>query len=408
MNFEDFIKTKQDQEPHKPDHPKGFRPGIEWDGRKGTITTKGLHNQEDLDWDAWIDYWLGVGASKTFFIRKGDPINFRVWDAWGKNPITGESEPTKFYYFKANLYSRENTVPDEDIERLVQQVKRKKAPERKKVKHKAALVIGLADWQIGKPNTEKAVDAYFKSIYSIVDNLSNLRRKYTIEKLVLCGMGDLLENCSNNFSPTGLFEQEFDNRQQMKIARRMLVKTIEILAPKFTDITVMCCFGNHGQKRQGKGNFETSYGDNLDGELFENVSEIFAKAPAYKHVKWIIPENDLTLSVQVLPNVVLSIHHGHSAKSGQNAQAKVVNWFRKMASNKSQGQMYDTNVLMVGHFHHHFSVEVDERLIIGCAAHDHSGQQYFAETGGGSALPGTTAFLLHSTKGRKWSDINIY
>ena len=170
----------------------------------------------------------------------------------------------------------------------------------------------------------------------------------------------------------------------------------------------MCCFGNHGQKRQGKGNFETSYGDNLDGELFENVSEIFAKAPAYKHVKWIIPENDLTLSVQVLPNVVLSIHHGHSAKSGQNAQAKVVNWFRKMASNKSQGQMYDTNVLMVGHFHHHFSVEVDERLIIGCAAHDHSGQQYFAETGGGSALPGTTAFLLHSTKGRKWSDINIY
>ena len=97
-------------------------------------------------------------------------------------------------------------------------------------------------------------------------------------------MGDLLENCSNNFSPTGLFEQEFDNRQQMKIARRMLVKTIEIVAPKFTDITVMCCMGNHGQKRQGKGNFETTYGDNLDAELFENVSEILAKAPAYKHI----------------------------------------------------------------------------------------------------------------------------
>jgi hypothetical protein len=51
---------------------------------------------------------------------------------------------------------------------------------------------------------------------------------------------------------------------------------------------------------------------------------------------------------------------------------------------------------------------IDERLIIGCSAQDHSGQQYFVETGGGSAIPGTTAFLMHNKEGRKWSDINIY
>ena len=102
------------------------------------------------------------------------------------------------------------------------------------------MILGLADWQIGKPHTKKAVNEYFKSIYAVLEDLKNLRKKYTIEKLVLCGMGDLLENCSNNFSPTGLFEQEYDNRTQMKIARRMLVKTIKILTPHFTDITVMC------------------------------------------------------------------------------------------------------------------------------------------------------------------------
>ena len=73
----------------------------------------------------------------------------------------------------------------------MQQVKRKKAPQRKKVKHKSALVIGLADWQIGAKNTEKAVDEYFKSIHKILDNLSNLRRKYDIEKLVLVHHGNL-------------------------------------------------------------------------------------------------------------------------------------------------------------------------------------------------------------------------
>ena len=42
MNFEEFIKTKQDQKPHDTEHPKGFKPGVEFNGNKGHITTKGI------------------------------------------------------------------------------------------------------------------------------------------------------------------------------------------------------------------------------------------------------------------------------------------------------------------------------------------------------------------------------
>jgi hypothetical protein len=45
---------------------------------------------------------------------------------------------------------------------------------------------------------------------------------------------------------------------------------------------------------------------------------------------------------------------------------------------------------------------------MGCTSQDHSGQQWFAETGGGSALAGTTTFVMHNNDNRKWSDINIY
>ena len=106
MNFEEFIKTKQDQKPHQSEHPKGFKPGVEFDGKKGKITTKGLADRADLDWDGWIDYWLGKGASKTFYVKKDEPVNFRVWDGHGTDGVQ------KFYYFKTNLYSRETTVPD--------------------------------------------------------------------------------------------------------------------------------------------------------------------------------------------------------------------------------------------------------------------------------------------------------
>ena len=318
MNFEEFIKTKQDQKPHQSEHPKGFKPGVEFDGKKGKITTKGLADRADLDWDGWIDYWLGKGASKTFYVKKDEPVNFRVWDGHGTDGVQ------KFYYFKTNLYSRETTVPDADIKVLSDKISRIKPKPRSKVKvHDSCLVVALADWQIGKIDTEVAVEEYFKSIYSIKDSLKDLRKKHKIEKLVLTGMGDLLENTCN-FFPMQLFETQYDNRQQMKIARRMLTKTVEILAPLFADVLIICAAGNHGERRtNGKAN--TTFGDNADLELFENVSEIFSKSEAFKHVKWIIPDNSLTLSVQVLPNTILSIAHGHQCRYGQNAQAKVVN-----------------------------------------------------------------------------------
>ena len=408
LNFDEFIEVKQAQQKPKEDYPRGFKPGVEWNGNKGQIITKGLLNKGDLDWDEWIDYWIGKGASKTFYIKKDEPINFRVWDAYGRNPKTGESEPTKFYYFKTNLYSRENSTPDKDIQQLANRISKIKPKPKTKVKvHQTCLVVSCSDWQVGKKNTEQSVLQYFDSIYAVKNDLKNLRKKYTINKLVICGLGDLVENCSNNFYPMGLYEQEFDNRQQMRIARRMLTKTIEILAPLFTDVIVMATMGNHGERRQG-GKANTSFGDNMDVELFDSVEEIFSKSPAFKHIKWYIPDNYLTTSVQVLPNTVLSIAHGHQARGGGNAQQKVVNWFTKMSSNKTKAELYDTDVLLVGHFHHHFSVEVDHRLVLCSTAYDLSGQQWFSEQGGGSALHGVTAFLMHNKEGRKWSDINIY
>jgi hypothetical protein len=52
----------------------------------------------------------------------------------------------------------------------------------------------------------------------------------------------------------------------------MLTKTVEILAPLFADVLIICSAGNHGERRQN-GRANTTFGDNADLELFENVSE---------------------------------------------------------------------------------------------------------------------------------------
>jgi len=35
LNFEEFIEVKQAEQKPKEEHPKGFKPGVEWNGNKG-------------------------------------------------------------------------------------------------------------------------------------------------------------------------------------------------------------------------------------------------------------------------------------------------------------------------------------------------------------------------------------
>ena len=81
-----------------------------------------------------------------------------MWDAWGKNSKTGETEPTKFYYFKANLYSRHQTMRDSDFDKLLKKVSAiKPKPIKKAAKNTSCLVVCLSDWQIGKENRQISV-----------------------------------------------------------------------------------------------------------------------------------------------------------------------------------------------------------------------------------------------------------
>jgi len=403
-SYEDFIKIKNSKKTHKskPNHPKGYSPGVDMKGTSGVITSPPLKDKADLNWDAYIDEWLGDGASEMFFIKEDEPVNFRIWDT---NTADGVQ---KFYYFKTNLYSRKTTIPDSDVDAVVKQIGKRKPVKPTSVDViDSCLVIGIADLQIGKKNTEQVVERYMNSIYGIKNDVKLLKKKHGIEKLVICTMGDLVENCSNNFYAMGLFEQMLDNRQQMRVVRRLLTKTIEVLAPLFAEVEIIGCAGNHGERRQG-GKANTSFGDNADIEVLESVQEIFERVEGFDHLKWHIPDNDLTVTTEVLPKTYLSISHGHQATSGSIAAAKMINWFTKMSSNKTKGQIWDTDVMLTAHYHHHFSVEHDTRLFVGCAAYDMSGQQWWTERGNPLSLHGVTTFVMHSNKPRKWSDINIY
>ena len=403
MSLDDFVQARKDVPTSKGKKIKpsaDWVPGVEIKGGRGSITTNAIP-QGNPNWNEWIDFWLGKNAHKDFYVREDEPVNFRTWDGWGENGIQ------KFYYFKANIYARKtNKYDDKELKRLITNAKKKKADDRqRKSKNNKALVLCMSDWQVGKEGTEDMLDRFYKSLDNIDKHIKHLRKKYNdLDKLIIVGLGDLIESCSGHYAMQ-TFTTVLDERQQKTLARQMLLDVFNKFSKDFNEVLGLCALGNHGEKRIGTKAY-TTFGDNKDGELFDEVAQVLKADPSKKHVKFTIPDQSLAYSVEVLPGTVLTIAHGHQAKRGTTPAQRVENWFNKMASKPSKGGFYATNILLVGHYHHFWTKE-SERLMLGATTLD-SGSQWFEENGGEKSIPGITTLVVHSNKDlRKWSDIEI-
>ena len=104
--------------------------------------------------------------------------------------------------------------------------------------------------------------------------------------------------------------------------------------------------GNHGENRKGGKSF-TSFGDNDDVAVFEQVAEACAvNPPAFGHVTFVLPEDELELSLDVA-GAVLGIAHGHqAAKTGPEG---IEAWWKGQAF--GQQAVADASVLLTGHAH---------------------------------------------------------
>ena len=83
---------------------------------------------------------------------------------------------------------------------------------------------------------------------------------------------------------------ELDYRNQMKLARRLIAKSLIEWSKDFNVVVVGAVPGNHGTKRIAKNLAPTGEIDNYDIEVFEQIAEIFADKPQFDHIKFVIPD----------------------------------------------------------------------------------------------------------------------
>ena len=389
--IEDLNQSQQDLPSHTkttPDHPTGWEPGITYGDGHGTITAR-LAINEAPDWTALLTEW---GFDPERFQVKSDTVNIRTWDA-----AIGNGEVRRMWYHRADITSRAPLL-EPDYDRLLAEVKARR-PVNLPTSTGDPLVVCLADWQMGKRDgggTEGIIERGLRLIDSV---LTEIKARKPSALYVAC-MGDLIESCDGHYDQQ-VFQVELDRRSQVKVARRLLVKMLEAWAVKVPQVVVLTVPGNHGENRKDGKSF-TTFGDNDDIALVEQAAEILAANPErFGHVKFLIPEEEMTWTLDI-GGTIVGFAHGHQAtRGGTLAQAKLKHWWRgQMEGRKPIG---DADVLISAHYHHFAVVSDGSRTWMQCPTLD-GGSEWFEHLSGAGTTPGT---LVVSMGGGKWDGLRI-
>ena len=241
-------------------------------------------------------------------------------------------------------------------------------------------------------------------IPDVTARIKELRKSgVDLAHLYVVGLGDIVEGC-DGFYPMQEHSVEYDLRRQKMIARRLLVKSLKEWAPLFKNVVVACVPGNHGENRKN-GKAFTTFGDNFDVAIFDEAAEIFQENPAYKHVKFVIPENDLWLTLDV-SGTIIGLAHGHQFRTGgRYSHQKAVAWLSGQAFGMTE--MGDADILISGHFHHLFVVNEGKRTLMQCPSVD-GGSEWYENMTGKSSYAGTLTFSITPGKTQlQWDNLKV-
>jgi predicted phosphodiesterase len=311
-----------------------WRPGVEWLGDEGTVTTDAI--QGDPRWDHVLRAW---DLDPNLF-QIVEPVLFNSW---------GGEDGTNNRQFKARVIRRESAPAD--IKPLIAAAMRHK-PKKRTYEGSAVLTVVLADWQIGKADhggVEETIERIITARESVINRVQELRKiGRKVSSLNVLWTGDSVEGCFGHYA-SQTFSVELDRRDQIKVTRRLLFDSLQKWAPHFESITVAAVGGNHGENRNAGKGFTGAH-DNDDLAVVEQVAEILAaNENAYGHIKFVIANDNLTLTIPTAGWIV-GITHGHMSRAGSTAENKLRSWWEKQAAGRQP--IGDADILVTGHYHH--------------------------------------------------------
>lgn len=376
--------------------PKGWEPYSEYTGAIGNAIVR-LPRPDATRTDLLVeagfnpDEWAVVGN-----------VNVRKWMRYDQEWL---------YYFKFDVQAGVETEEhfETDVDELVDwlHTRKRSLPSDRGQGGGDAFAFVASDWQIGKREgsigTEQTVQRVADAIDQAVIRVKQLRKiGRRMETGAFLGTGDLVEGTCG-FYPNQPFLIDTNRRNQNRLTRQLITYGIDELAPLFERFVAVSVAGNHGENRED-GRKVTDDGDNEDVAVFEGVREAIDRSGRPGNVEWIIPDDELSLLVE-LGGVPVGLTHGHLfSRGGSLSQAKALEWWK--------GQIFGlravakAKVLISSHFHHYSVLDHGGRVHIQTPAAD-PGSKWFRDVTGLDAPAGVLTLRFDSTHPLGFDDASI-
>ena len=326
--LDEFYEDRQPR--HKMSHPKGWEPGVTYrEGSGGIISTGPLGEEPSGDlWDRLIQDWC-LDPEKVEVIPGS--IQVRAWDA-----NVGGGEIKRLTYYRASIQEKSSRVSEEDLNDLLTLIKKKKPLKTRDLPPVTgrAFVILASDWQLGKSEgggsaatIERIMEAFDRAALRLKELEKSGKRCGSV---YLIGLGDLVEQCAGHYAMQA-FSVDLDRRQQMRIARQLILYAVDLFLAFDVEIILGAVPGNHGENRSSSsGKAFTTWTDNDDLAVFETVAEILDHNPE-RYGKVSVPlgaiAEDLSMVLDV-EGVPVGFIHGHQVRKSGNTQAKLEEWLK--------------------------------------------------------------------------------
>lgn len=373
--------------------PPAWKPGIVWTDSEAELTTE----PSPVPLPYWDDIIRHLGYDPAVY-EIVEPVKVSSWD------VQTTDGTQQLWSYKAGIRLRSSQVATIDYDDLIREVKRHRPMKEMVVDGDLTMIVCLADWQIGKHDND-GVKGTIERIMQMIDDVERRIRDLkligrNIAKLIIIGMGDMIEGCDGNYA-SQIWNVELNRREQIRVTRRLIYMAITRWAKLVPAVTVTCVPGNHGENRKD-GKAFTNPGDNDDVAVFEIIAEVLAENPkAYGHVEFHIPENETNITFNI-GGTIIGFTHGHITKGGGTPQAKIKSWWEDQTF--AHRPVGDAQILVTAHYHHFSVIEYGPKIHIQCPTVD-GGSEWWADLDGADSRQGTLTFLVGGSK--PYQDLEI-
>lgn len=248
---------------------------------------------------------------------------------------------------------------------------------------------GKVDWSLGHVELiERVLQSYSRA--------AEFCAEFKPAEIVVADLGDPIENIYNTSSQRGT--NDLALTEQIRVARRMALEGIKMLAPLAPKLTYTAVPSNHGSVRIGPKSPENHVLDDYGIEIAEQIRDVVNESPKLSNVHVVIPEPYHESLLIETSGTKIGMAHGHQAQSAD----KLGDYWR----GQSHGRMplAEADIALFGH-HHSLRVQQsgDARWLFVSPAND-SGSSWFTNKTGEHSVSGMLSF---TTRDGAWDNLRV-